>query len=57
MNEKLRGEEQKNMWLIWDFERELPFTYSTRKEAEKDLRIFNKERCTWQVKNYLFKQV
>lgn len=44
-------------WLVWDFERELLFQYSTRKEAEKDLRIFNRERKSYNgPKNYLFKR-
>jgi hypothetical protein len=48
---------KKGKWLVWDLDRDNPFVYETRKEAEKDLRIFNEERSEWQPKNLLFKQI
>ena len=50
-----KNKKQNYKWLVWDIDSEFPFGYKTRKEAEKDLRIFNNERCDWEEKFYLFK--
>ena len=47
---------KENKWLVWDLEKEYPFSYSTRNEAEKDMKIFNKERQSYETKFYLFKR-
>ncbi len=44
-------------WFVWDGERELPHGFSTAKEARNACKIYNKERCDWEPKNYVFKRV
>lgn len=44
-------------WLVWDYDRDLPFDFETAKEARKNCKIYNKDRLEWQPKNYVFKRV
>ena len=55
----MKEKERKNKWLAWDLEKEYPFSYFTRKDAEKDIKIFNKELGEWKSdrKYYLFKLI
>lgn len=43
-------------WLLWDGDKEFPFQYETAREARKDQKIFNRERCNWQKPYHLFKR-
>lgn len=49
--------EKEKKWIIWDYVNDIPFVYGTKKEALKDLRIFNKERIKSETNYFLFKRI
>lgn len=44
-------------WILWDLNSDFPFTHSTRKEAEKNMKIYNKEMSKFDNPYHLYKLI